>query len=98
MERAIEISQLCPESKKAAKELNLDDRTSALLEIAKEKSLEAQVKNNVIVLRTWWKDEDGEEHPGRDGITLDVSHVTKLARAFKRARKRAKEEGLIDES
>ena len=52
---------------------------------------------HVIVLRTWWKDEDGNDCPGRDGITLDVAHVTKLARVFKRARKHAKKAGLIDE-
>ena len=52
---------------------------------------------NVIVLRTWWKDEDGKDRPGRDGITLDVAHVPKLARAFKRAHKQAKKAGLIDE-
>lgn len=52
---------------------------------------------NVVVLRTWWKDKDGEDQPGRDGITLDVKHVTKLAKVFKRARKQAKKAGLIDE-
>jgi ParB family transcriptional regulator, chromosome partitioning protein len=43
-ERAIKINELSPEAKKAAEELNLDDRTAALLVIAKEKSPAAQVK------------------------------------------------------
>jgi hypothetical protein len=37
---------------------------------------------NVVSLRTWWKNEEGEERPGRDGITLDIRHVLKLARGF----------------
>ena len=53
---------------------------------------------NVVTLRTWWTDKDGKDQPGRDGITLDVAHVPKLARAFKRARKQAKKAVLIDES
>jgi hypothetical protein len=52
---------------------------------------------NVVALRTWWKDNNGKEHAGRDGITLDVRHVSKLARAFKRARAQAKKKGLIGE-
>ena len=52
---------------------------------------------NVIVLRTWWMDNNGKDHAGRDGITLDARHVSKLARAFKRARAQAKKKGLIDE-
>jgi hypothetical protein len=52
---------------------------------------------NVIVLRTWWMDNNGKDHAGRDGITLDVRHVSKLARAFKRAHAQAKKKGLIDE-
>jgi hypothetical protein len=53
---------------------------------------------NVVALRTWWTDKDGNDCPGRDGITLDVVHVPKLARVFKRAQKQAKKAGLIDES
>ena len=60
-------------------------------------TLESFRGRNVIVLRTWWKDEDGKDRPGRDGITLDVAHVPKLARAFKRAHKQAEKTGLIDE-
>ena len=52
---------------------------------------------NVVALRTWWTDKNGKEHAGRDGITLDVRHVSNLARAFKRARAQAKKKGLIDE-
>lgn len=59
-------------------------------------TLESFRGRNVVVLRTWWKDKDGNDRPGRDGITLDVKHVTKLARVFKRARKQAKKAGLID--
>jgi hypothetical protein len=53
---------------------------------------------NVIVLRTWWTNKGGKDQPERDGITLDVAHVPKLARVFKRAHKQAKKAGLIDES
>jgi hypothetical protein len=60
-------------------------------------TLECFRGRNVVTLRTWWKDKDGKDQPGRDGITLDVAHVPKLARAFKRAHKQAKQAGLIDE-
>jgi hypothetical protein len=53
---------------------------------------------DVVSLRTWYMGEDGEERPGRDGITLDIHHVPKLAKAFKRAERRAKKVGLIDEA
>ena len=52
---------------------------------------------NVVTLRTWWTDKDGKDQPGRDGITLDVADVPKLARVFKRAHKQATKAGLIDE-
>ena len=60
-------------------------------------TLECFRGRNVVTLRTWWKDKDGNDCPGREGITLDVAHVPKLARVFKRARKQAKKAGLIDE-
>jgi hypothetical protein len=49
---------------------------------------------NVVTLRTW-RTKDGKEFACHDGITLDVKHVTKLAKAFKKARRRASKEGLI---
>jgi hypothetical protein len=52
---------------------------------------------NVGALRTWWTDKDGKDCPGRNGITLDVVHVPKLATLFKRARKQANKAGPIDE-
>jgi hypothetical protein len=52
---------------------------------------------NVISLRTWWKNAAGEERAGRDGISLDVSHAPKLAKAFKRAHSKAKKTGLLDD-
>jgi hypothetical protein len=60
-------------------------------------SLEQYCGRDVVSLRIWWTGEDGKEHAGRDGITLDIRHVPKLAKAFKRAERRAKKAGLIDE-
>jgi Transcriptional Coactivator p15 (PC4) len=60
-------------------------------------SLDQFCGRNVVSLRTWWTNEKGEERPGRDGITLDIHHVSKLAKAFKRAERRAKKKGLIKE-
>jgi hypothetical protein len=59
--------------------------------------LEQYRGRNVVSLRTWYMNEEGKERPGRDGITLDVRHVSKLARGFERAERRAKKRGLIDE-
>jgi hypothetical protein len=52
---------------------------------------------DVVSLRSWYMGEDGKERPGRDGITLDIRHVLKLAREFKRAERRARKAGLIKE-
>jgi hypothetical protein len=52
---------------------------------------------NVIAIRTVWKDQNGNEHPGRHGITLDVSHTPKLAKGFKRALVQVRKARLIDE-
>jgi hypothetical protein len=58
-------------------------------------SLDKYIGRNVIVFRTVWKDQNGKECPGRDGITLDVSHTPRLAKEFKRARRIAKKRGLL---
>jgi hypothetical protein len=60
-------------------------------------SLEQYRGRNVVSLWTFWTGEDGKEHAGRHGISLDVSHTPKLARGFKRAERRAKKIGLLDE-
>ncbi len=52
---------------------------------------------NVVSIWTFWTGEDGKEHAGRQGISLDVSHTPKLAKALKRAERRAKKMGLLDE-
>jgi hypothetical protein len=62
-----------------------------------EVTLECFRARNVVTLRTSWKDKDGKDQLGRDGITLDVAHVPKLPRVFKRAHKQAKKAELIDE-
>jgi hypothetical protein len=59
--------------------------------------LEQYRGRNVVSLWTFWTGEDGKEHAGRQGISLDVSHTPKLAKAFKRAERRAKKIGLLDE-
>jgi hypothetical protein len=50
---------------------------------------------NVVDLRGWWRAANGEYRPSSRGITFDVRHVQKLAKAFKRARVKAKGAGLI---
>jgi Transcriptional Coactivator p15 (PC4) len=60
-------------------------------------SLDRYRGRDVVSLRTWWKSEDGEDRPGRDGITLDVRHAPKLAKAFKRTEARARKEGMLRE-
>ena len=58
-------------------------------------TLDQYCGRNVIALRTWWTNQAGTKCPGRDGITLDVSHVVKLAKAFKKAA-RGSEKGRAD--
>jgi hypothetical protein len=58
--------------------------------------LEQYRGRNVVSLWTFWTGEDGKEHAGRQGISLDVSHTPKLARGFKKARLIATKRGLLD--
>jgi hypothetical protein len=58
--------------------------------------LEQYRGRNVVSLWTFWTGEDGKEHAGRQGISLDVSHTPKLAKAFKKARLIATKRGLLD--
>jgi hypothetical protein len=60
-------------------------------------SLEQYHGRNVVSLWTFWTGDDGKEHAGRQGISLDVSHTPKLAKAFKKASRLATKRGLLDE-
>lgn len=58
-------------------------------------SLEQYCGRDFVSLRTWWTGEDGKEHAGRDGITLDIRHVPKLAQGVQTGGK-AREESRAD--
>jgi hypothetical protein len=49
-----------------------------------------------IDLRTWWRDSNGILKPRRDGLTLAVKHLPKLAAGFDKALQRAKTLGLLE--
>jgi hypothetical protein len=49
-----------------------------------------------IDLRTWWRDSNGIFKPGRDGVTLAVKHLPKLAAGFDKALQRAKTWELLE--
>jgi hypothetical protein len=48
-----------------------------------------------IDLRSWSRDASGVYRPGRQGLTLAVSHIPKVAEALQKALSRAKIFGLI---
>jgi Transcriptional Coactivator p15 (PC4) len=49
-----------------------------------------------IDVRFWWRDPNGVFKPGRDGLTLGVKHLPKLADGLCDARQRAEAIGLIE--
>jgi hypothetical protein len=48
-----------------------------------------------VSLRTWMIKENGEEYPSLRGINIPVKHVSKLAKAFSLAERKAKLLNLI---
>jgi hypothetical protein len=48
-----------------------------------------------VDMRSWWKDTDGIFRPGRDGLTLAVKHLPKLAEGLDKALQRAEMLGLV---
>jgi transcriptional coactivator p15 (PC4) len=53
---------------------------------------------NVVDLRVWWRAANGEYRPSPRGVTFDVRHLSKLSKAFRKARVKAKKAGLIGKS
>jgi len=60
-------------------------------------SLTKYVGRDVIDVRTWWLDEDGERKPSTKGITLSVRYLPRLTQALKKARTRAATLGLLQD-
>jgi hypothetical protein len=51
--------------------------------------------HDMIAARTWTPRADGDDWPSRNGISLNVRHLPKLARAIKKAVKQARKDGLV---
>ena len=52
---------------------------------------------DVIDVRVWWTDTNGELKPGRSGLTVSVRHLPNLAAALTEALAVAEQRGLLDE-
>jgi hypothetical protein len=52
-------------------------------------------KRNVIDVRCWYTDDDGNLKPGRSGITLQTSQLPQLADGIGKALSRARDSNLI---
>jgi hypothetical protein len=50
---------------------------------------------DMIAARTWTPRADREDWPLRNGLSLTVQHLPKLARAIKKALKQARKDGLV---
>ncbi len=48
-----------------------------------------------IALRCWYDAGDGAMRPGKDGLTLGIAHLQRLAASFAEAVQEAKRQGLI---
>jgi hypothetical protein len=53
---------------------------------------------DVVDLRVWWRARSGQYLPGPRGLTVDVRHLPKLSKGYKKARATAREAGLIDKN
>ena len=49
-----------------------------------------------IDIRCWWRDPKRVFRPGRDGLTLSIKHLPKLAQAMSKALECAEEFGLTE--
>jgi hypothetical protein len=50
----------------------------------------------IIDLRSWWRDSEGVLRPSRDGLSLSIEHLAKLADGVRAALRRAEEFGLLE--
>jgi hypothetical protein len=51
-------------------------------------------RQNMIAIRCWYRDR-GRYQPGRNGITLRVKHLSKLASALNEAPRQARKAGPV---
>ena len=50
---------------------------------------------NVISIRTWYLDDDGELKAGKQGVNYEIKHLANLRKAVKQAHIQARKNGLI---
>ena len=50
---------------------------------------------NVISIRTWYLDDDGERKPGKQGANYEIKHLGNLRKAVKQAHIQARKNQLI---
>ena len=49
--------------------------------------LDKHAGREVVVFRNYYRDDDGKYKPGRQGINLDIKHVPRIAKAFRKAKR-----------
>ena len=59
--------------------------------------LDGYNKRNVIDVRCWYLDDDGNLKPGRAGITLQISQLPQLAVAVAKALQTAQSNNIIED-
>ena len=50
---------------------------------------------NVISIRTWYLDDDGERKAGKQGVNYEIKHLANLRKAVKQAHIQARKNQLI---
>ena len=50
---------------------------------------------NVISIRTWYLDDDGERKAGKQGVNYEIKHLANLRKAMKQAHIQARKNQLI---
>ena len=51
---------------------------------------------DIVDARAWWRAEDGNWRPGRNGLTLSLKHLPSLAEGLGDAVRRARQLGIIE--
>src|SRR6478609_5766832 len=51
---------------------------------------------DIVDARAWWRNEDGNWRPGRNGLTLSLKHLPSLAEGLGDAVRRARQLGIIE--
>jgi len=51
---------------------------------------------DIVDARAWWRNEDGNWRPGRNGLTLSLKHLPSLAEGLGDAARRARQLGIIE--